>query len=52
MRSESGGEAVVCLRVVLAVLSDYRGLGTGDLEAGGKLKAVCGSGTTYKVGWK
>lgn len=50
MRSESGGEAVVCSRVVLDVLSACRGLGTGDLEAGSELKLLCGKGTAYEVG--
>lgn len=50
VRSERAREAVVFIRVVLAVLSDCRGLGTRDLEAGYNLKVARESGAAYKVG--
>lgn len=43
---------MACFRVVLAVLSGCRGLGTGGLDAGCKLKVVRGRGAAYEVGWK
>lgn len=41
MRSEIEREVVVCLKVVLTMVSDCRGLRTGDLETVCKLKNVC-----------
>lgn len=42
MRSESGKEAVVCLRVVLSMVSDCRVLRTRILKVGVRLKMYVG----------
>lgn len=41
---------MVFMRVVLAVLSEGRGLGTRDLKAGSKLKVARESKAAYELG--
>ncbi|RMC06632.1 hypothetical protein DUI87_16070 [Hirundo rustica rustica] len=50
VRSERSRVAMVFMRVILAVLSNFRGLGTTDLEAGYELKVALESGAAYEVG--